>query len=355
MGRLPKRFGMDGQFSESWADGSRGWRGYYRPDEMPRIIDPPAGFLVNTNQRMLGVDQFAPKIGHDFSGGYRAWRVTERLRELSSVSEGDMLALQLDSVSEPYRYYQRLALDALNGAGDLGAEQAALRRYLAAWDGRAEADSLGLPLLVEFRQALIDAIFSPLVAKCRKLDPAFVYEWSGIDGPLQAIVSSGRLGLLPDRATYGDWPTFLRDVLTRTARELMRRHAVASIDDLTWGRVNRVQIGHFLTNGLPVISRFLDMPRRPLAGCRLCVRFSLNFPFGSSSGANSRMVVAPGRESDGLLEMPGGQSGQPGAEHYGDQQEDWLEGRPAPLLAGAPARKIILKPSSRGAEARADP
>ncbi|MBY6243602.1 penicillin acylase family protein [Methylosinus sp. Sm6] len=353
MGRLPKRFGMDGLFSESWADGARGWRGYYRSDELPSIVDPLSGFLVNTNQRMLGADQFAPKIGHDFSGGYRAWRVTERLRELSGASEGDMLALQLDSVSEPYRYYQKLALDALDGAVDLGGDAAALRPYLAAWDGRAEADSLGLPLLVEFRQALIDAIFSPLVAKCRKLDPAFIYEWSGMDGPLQTIIASGRGGLLPE--AYSDWPTFLRAVLTRTARELMRRHDVASVADLTWGRVNRVQIGHFLTNGVPVISQFLDMPRRPLAGCRLCVRFSLNFPFGSSSGANARMVVAPGRESDGLMEMPGGQSGQPGAEHYGDQQEDWLLGRPSPLLAGEPRHKIILKPASLGAEAHADP
>ncbi len=52
-GRIPKRFGLDGTVSRSWADGSRGWNGYILPAELPRQVNPDSGFIVNANQRMV--------------------------------------------------------------------------------------------------------------------------------------------------------------------------------------------------------------------------------------------------------------------------------------------------------------
>ena len=134
---------MDGLFSKSWADGRRGWDGYIPPEELPSLVNPPGGFLVNANQRMLGAN-YSVVIGHDFSGGYRAWRISERLNQLNGISEADMLALQLDTDADFYRYYQKLALRVLEGEDALGPFPAGdLRRYLEAWDGRAEANSRG--------------------------------------------------------------------------------------------------------------------------------------------------------------------------------------------------------------------
>jgi hypothetical protein len=56
-----------------------------------------------------------------------------------------------------------------------------LRRYLEAWDGRAGTNSQGIALLVEFRAGLVEAVLAPLLAKCREIDPAFSYTWSGVD------------------------------------------------------------------------------------------------------------------------------------------------------------------------------
>jgi penicillin amidase len=57
-----------------------------------------------------------------------------------------------------------------------------------------------------------------------------------------------------------------------------------------------------------------------------------------------RLVVSPGREELGLLHMPGGQSGHPLSPHYRDAHVEWLEGRAAPLLAGAAAHVLELVP-----------
>lgn len=340
MGKLPKRFGTSGLFSESWADGKRGWHGYFSPDELPSLINPPSGFLVNTNQNMLSAAQFAPAIGHDFSGGYRAWRVTEQLRLLSQVDEGDMLSLQLDTASEFYRYYQTVALRALNALDGEESSLGALRRYLNAWDGRAEVDSLGLPLLVEFRQMLVDTILSPIVARCREVDPAFAYYWNGLDGPVQRIIESRRPELLPDPDIYRDWPGLIRSLLVKSSQHLVEKYGVDSIERLNWGKVSVVEMKHPLAGSASIVGPFLNMPRLPLAGCIQCVRFS-----HESAGANSRMIVAPGREADGILEMAGGQSGQPGSSHYADQEASWVAGKPNPFLVQAAQHSMILKPS----------
>lgn len=65
---------------------------------------------------------------------------------------------------------------------------------------------------------------------------------------------------------------------------------------------------------------------------------------GRISGASERMVVSPGREEQGLFHMPGGQSGHPLSRWFLAGHDDWTEGRPTPLLPGAPAHTLTLEP-----------
>ena len=323
MGKIPRRVGMDGLFSESWADGRRGWDGYIPPEELPSLVNPPSGFLVNANQRMLGAN-YSVVIGHDFSGGYRAWRISERLNQFHGISEPDMLALQVDTETEFYRYYQKLALRALEGEDFLGQFSARdLRHYIEAWDGRAETNSEGIALLVEFREELVKAVLAPLFAKCREIEPNFSYNWSSVDVPVQRMIESGRPELVPDRRSFHDWHGFLRARLLHSAQILSERHGVTALGGLTWDKVNKAEVRHPLTEGVPMLSALLDMPRHALSGCGHCVRFA-----DGKYGASERMIVAPGHESEGILHMPGGQSGQPGSRHYSDQQESWVNGLP---------------------------
>lgn len=345
MGKIPKRRGLNGLFAEFWDDGGVGWDGYYSQEELPSIVDPPSGYIVNANQRMLGAADFAPKIGHDYSGGFRAWRINQRLSELSRVDEKDMAALQLDASTEFYRYYQTLALRALKASESGNHEESvALIHALEAWDGRAEDKSLGLPLLVEFRKSLTEAVLSPLLARCHALDPSFVYDWSNADVPVRRIIDGGRAEFLPERDTHRDWERFLRATLMESARRLAQSNGRSAVADLSWGEANRVEIRHPLAVAAPFLASFLNMPRVPVAGCRQCVRFYFA-EAGRSSGANVRMVVAPGRESEGLMQMAAGQSGQFGSPHYADQEVDWVAGRSRPFRETKFDGRMILTPA----------
>ena len=52
------------------------------------------------------------------------------------------------------------------------------------------------------------------------------------------------------------------------------------------------------------------------------------------------MTVSPGKEEQGLFNMPGGQSGHPLSPFFLAGHEDWVAGRPGPLLPG-PARHVL--------------
>ena len=59
------------------------------------------------------------------------------------------------------------------------------------------------------------------------------------------------------------------------------------------------------------------------------------------------MVVTPGREDEGILHMPGGQSGHPLSAFWSAGHDAWVEGRPLPFLPGRAVHTLRLLPSAR--------
>lgn len=349
-GKIPKRFGLDGSVSRSWTDGSRGWAGYISPKELPRLLNPPSGFIVNANQRMLG-DGYPYVIGHYFDQGHRAYRITERLLESNNITEREMFALQLDTKVEFYRFYQRLALSLLHESNDK--VQIRLKQNLANWDGFAERDSVGFAVLVEFRKLLLDTVIAPFMVKCREYDPEFRFTSAMIDVPLQQLLEAKLPALLPDKLHYRDWDAFLLNLLIQAEDNVSTHHSAdfpdkfarrmpgrtARHESLAWGTVNQVTIAHPFSASLPLLKNWLDMPRLAVPGCVQCVRVS-----APGYGASERLVVSPGREGNGILHIPGGQSGHLLSPHYDDQQQAWAEGTALPLETGASVHRLELVP-----------
>ncbi|MBS1211712.1 MAG: penicillin acylase [Proteobacteria bacterium] len=341
LGRFPDRHGLDGAVSRSWADGTVGWKGFIAAAELPRVIDPPEGFLATANNRTLGRD-YPHVIGHNFAHGYRAYRIAERLRQMDKISEQDLLDLQLDTRSAFFDYWQELALNALDAESRLDPLLAEVAGYVEAWDGRMDAGSRGIGLLVLFRQRLAEAVFAPVVQRCRQEDPRFSYAWREMETPLRAMLDRQDPATLPDRK-HGDWPTLIRDVLRASASELKQLHQTESLARLSWGAINRVALRHPVSAAVPALSWLLDMPQADSGGCSMsCVRI-----LGNGHGASERMVISPAHPDQGLLHMPGGQSGHPLSAHYRDQQQAWHDGDPLPFLAGAALYRLEFVPETR--------
>jgi penicillin amidase len=63
-----------------------------------------------------------------------------------------------------------------------------------------------------------------------------------------------------------------------------------------------------------------------------------------SFGASERFVVAPGKEAQGVLEMPGGASGHPMSPFFLAGHENWVNGAASPFLPGTAAHRLTLQP-----------
>jgi penicillin amidase len=109
------------------------------------------------------------------------------------------------------------------------------------------------------------------------------------------------------------------------------------LDHYTWGAVNKSRITHPLSPFLPGASRWLDMPAMALPGDRFMPRVQT-----PTAGASQRMVVSPGRETEGIFHMPGGQSGHPLSPHYRDGHAAWARGAPTPFLPGPAKHTLVL-------------
>jgi penicillin amidase len=108
----------------------------------------------------------------------------------------------------------------------------------------------------------------------------------------------------------------------------------------TWGSRNTAAICHPLAGALPEFAKsWLCMPADPLPGDGNMPRVQ-----GPAFGASQRMVVSPGHEAEGIIHMPGGQSGHPLSPFWGAGHDAWVQGTPTPFLPGAAEHRLELQP-----------
>ena len=65
---------------------------------------------------------------------------------------------------------------------------------------------------------------------------------------------------------------------------------------------------------------------------------------GIVSGQSERIVVSPGFEENGIMNLPAGQSGHPLSPYYGSGHDDWLKGIPTPFLPQETKWKLEFRP-----------
>jgi penicillin amidase len=343
MGRIPRRTGQgDSRLPLDGRTTAGTWQGFYPPEEAPRILDPEEGLLWTANARVVD-GRMLEQIGFgDYDRGCRARMIRDRLRRLNRATYADMLSIQLDDRAIFHERWRRLFVDVLAEPVMVEPRRAQLRSILEDWNEHASTDSAAYRLIWDLRLRTVRAVLSPLTARCRAADPRFRLAGLDCEAPAWALVSRRPAHLLdPD---YPDWDALLLEVVDETIAEAAR--SGRPLDEWTWGRKNVARIDHPIGRASPLVARLLDlnMPADPLPGGRK----DMPRIQGPTYGASQRMVVSPGRESEGIFHMPCGQSGHPLSPHYRDGHEAWASGRPTPLLPGPTVHTLILQPAASG-------
>jgi penicillin amidase len=315
----------------------RGWQAYLAPDAYPSRIGPPLGRLWSANNRTLPLEQaaIAGDAGADL--GARASQIRDDLFALPHATERDMLAIQTDDRARWIENWRDIALSALdaNALKD-HPQRAEFRRLIEAWNGRADANATGYRLVRAFYFSLYGAWFGKLDTDLAAAGPrlGFRAASSRYDTVMETLAA--RRAWVPDGVA--GWRAFMLDRIDLAVAQLPPGTRLA---DATWGERNRAAIEHpfarLVPSWLPWVRGWLGAPRDALPG-------DINMPRvqAPSFGASERMIVSPGREQDGILEMPGGESGNPLSPYFLAGHDAWIRGDATSFLPGKTVHRLEL-------------
>ena len=344
-GRLPDRRGHDGRLPVSWRYGDRSWNGLLDPDRVPVLASPllpgagplPEGRIWSANQRHVGGDALRLLGDGDYARPSRAAQCREGLLRVERAAPRDLLAVQLDDRALFLERWHRLLLQTLTPAAvAANPARAALRRHAEAWEGRAGTEAVSYRIVREFRLAVQARVYRPIFAGCLEAFPGFAWGQLQLEPATWALLGERPKHLLD--AAYPDWDALLLagvdDVIARFGKD------GKPLPQANWGWQNTARIRHPFGNLLPGwLAGWLNQSEDPLAGSDDMPRAQT-----PTHGASERMAVSPGREAEGILHVPGGQSGHPLSPFYRAGHEAWVRGLPTPFLPGAPAHALVLSP-----------
>ncbi|MDI9410950.1 MAG: penicillin acylase family protein [Bacteroidia bacterium] len=329
-GWIPDRRGHDPR--RPWRPSIDGepWQGPIDPSLRPRSIDPPSGVIVTANHRTVPIEQCAV-LGHYWAHPERAHRIHALLADDEPLDESRMLQMQLDTELTGLEPYRALALKALDGATDASLQ--AQREAIAAWNGRADADQRAVALLSAFQRAIERRFAAVLVAWMRTKAgrPLPGLEIRAVhDEPWLRVLETKPANWLP--SGYADWNEFLRAALAEAAAK------EPGIEP--WGQRNRARFASPVADAVPPFMKAtVTLDDGPQPGHGRAVRVQT-----PRAAASARYIVSPGSEPQGILQTPGGQSGDPRSPHYRSLHASWRDGVPTPLLPGRVARSMVLEP-----------
>jgi penicillin amidase len=339
MGRVPKRANYDSTQPASWRASGTGWIGWREPNEYPRVAAPASGRLWTANTRTIDAQtwlDFMGDGGHDL--GARAAQIRDDLLALQEgVSAADLAKIQLDDRALFLVRWRDLLLDLLNDDALANhPSRKAARDLVQGWSGRASVEDVGYRVVRAFRLRVRKDVFDAFSAQARAKYPETVFAPSAqFEGPLWQLVTQRPANLLDPR--HKDWNDALLASFDAALNAMQQE--CGQLASCTWGRQNTLQMRHPLSSALPFASRWLDMPAHALPGDAAMPRVQ-----GTQFGASERLVVSPGRESEGMLQVPGGPVDHPLSPFYRAGHEAWVRGDFQPLLPGPALHRLELVP-----------
>jgi penicillin G amidase len=337
IGPIPNKKGMVGETPKSWSTGENRWQGYLSPAQYPQLKNPDNHRLWTANSRVVGGDMYA-KIGNGgYALGARSKQIKNRLFNQEKFDEQSLLNIGLDDEAVFLRRWQQFILrDVLTE--HVVAQNKSYQQVKELLESdielRASTDSVSYRLVRNFRINIRDSVFSELKNTLSNVDKAFSFKSirHQIEVPLWQLINEQ-----PDNFLMlgeNSWQKVFIKALEVTIADMTSNQ---SLDEATWGQQNHSVIKHPLSNALPFLNRWLDMPSKALAGDSYMPRVQ-----GKSFGASERMVVSPGHEESGIFHMPTSQSGHPWSPYYGKGHSDWERGIASSFLPGKARYKLTL-------------
>lgn len=311
------------------------WTGYIPFEQLPQVFNPESGLIVTANARVTG-PEYKQYITDHWEEPYRTARIYDLLHDKQDLRPEDMLRVEADTYSYPHVFIAQQLVAASKVAQPKDERTRKLIAQAKDWNGMADANSPVVSFLdVTMRRAL------HLVLQPQLGNDTDSYQWRSV-AFLQRVLTERPGRWLP--AEYKSYDDLLVVAADQAVEKLEERTNDKDPDDWAWKRFNALDMLHAIgRQGL--LKKLLSISDQAQSGTEYSPRAA-----GRHHGPSERFVANLADWDGSIMVITGGESGQPGSEHYRDQYHYWFEGKAiyAPFSDAAEAKTnrhtLTLKP-----------
>jgi penicillin amidase len=307
-------------------DESNEWRGYVPFDDLPRLYNPPEGFVATANHRVTD-SSYPFYLSHFFEPPHRIRRIHQRLQECEKFTPESLGEIQLDNVSLHAKELIATLKDDLAQNSEVNRTAKTAAHCLLSWDGSCANTSVAAAIFHVFHHRLLVNLFSPALGE--ELFSAYVEILN------QCIVPTDRILADPHSIWFGHRSR--ADLVAISLREACAELEAELGVDVTqwhWGRIHKLHLNHALGR-VPILKPLLGIGPLPAAGDGTTINLGFyrhSNPYTQTVGASLRFVVEMSKPPNSSFILPSGQSGHRFSRHYADQTERWLLGKRIHML-----------------------
>ncbi|MBO7926472.1 penicillin acylase family protein [Pseudoalteromonas sp. K222D] len=304
--------------------------------QRPVVKNPVSGRIWTANSRVVSAQDNERFGNGGYSLGARATQVRDRLFEKQKFVEDDFYQLQLDNQARFLIPWHALLLKQLK------ADEGNNAAYISAvenWQQCACASSVGYTLVKHYRDEVINITFSTLQQSLSEKNGTLSYVRRDLEPAVWQLINAQPSSWLNPQ--FSTWEQQLQGAFSQTIAKLSTQYG-NNIQGWQWGKVNELVIEHPFAKQIPILARFLNMPKTPGFGDSYMPAVQ-----GRSFGASQRFIVQPGHLENAILTVPGGQSGHPLSNFYRAGFSQYINAENTPLLPQALVHQIIISPKGK--------
>jgi penicillin G amidase len=307
------------------------WQGYIPFEELPRAFNPPAGYLVSANNKVVS-DEYPYHLTSDWSAPYRARRITDLLAADNQVTLEDIRTIHGQTYSLPAEALRAYLLEAEAGS-DLASQALDLVRE---WDVYLECDCPGAAVYEVWYWFLVQNTFGDELGE--DLMDVYLGASNNHTQLLIELLADGGSPWFDDIGTGGveAWDNIVAQSLEDAVGWLSEHHG-QDPQGWEWGQLHTKTFVHqpLGQSGIGLLEDLFNSDTFPAPGDNFTVNaasFSYRDPFTMDEGVSQRYVADPSDWDNSRSTHTTGQSGQIFHKHREDFIPLWRNVEYHPML-----------------------
>lgn len=301
------------------------WKGFIPFAELPSEVNPKHGYIVTANNKPSS--GYSRYISNLYEPHYRAKRIEEIISEGQIVTLEEMKMIQRDVYSEQAMEFCGHLFRSFGDSSKWSPDIAGYLGLLKEWDYEFRTSSSAASLFSMFEAKLYENLyFAPLG---EELFSNYLF--------LKNIPVRNTSELLKQNSsvlfkTEQEKDQLLRKSFYDAVSALISKYGNEPVN-WQWGDIHKITLKHPL-GILPSFSSMLNIGPYKVSGSGTTVNnmeYSFNEALKSTSfeaflGPSMRFIADLSKPNSHYSIIPGGQSGQPLQENYGNQARLWVNG-----------------------------